>query len=124
MWVEVECSIRTVLAHPVDVEVDVLLGVAVDGERGIRVARIGVDGVDTTVRACQPADARRAKVVVNMVVVEALECAAVEDVVEPVVVVDGVHGVSEGAADATKEDAAEHAAAVKGGLLGGRDLRA
>ena len=52
MWVEVECSIRTVLAHPVDVEVDVLLGVAVDGERGIRVARIGVDGVDTTVRAC------------------------------------------------------------------------
>ena len=44
--------------------------------------------------------------------------------VEPVVVVNGVYGVSKSAADATKEDAAKHAAAVKGGLLGGRDLRA
>lgn len=109
--------------HPVDVEVDVLLDMAVDGEGGVWVARIGVDGVDTTVRACQLADAQSAVAVVQIVVVEAHKVAAVAELFELAVVVDIVHGVGETAADSAEEDAVRHAAAVKSGLLGGRDLR-
>lgn len=123
MCVEFGCQVRTALVHPVDVEVDVLLDMAVDGEGGVWVARIGVDGVDTTVRACQLADAQSAVAVVQIVVVEAHKVAAVAELFELAVVVDIVHGVGETAADSAEEDAVRHAAAVKSGLLGGRDLR-
>lgn len=120
---EFGCRVRTVLVHPVDVEVDVLLDLAVDGKGGVWVVLSGVDGVDTTVRACQLADVQSAAEVVQVVVAEAQKVAAVAELIELAVVVDIVHGVGETAADSAEEDAVRHAAAVKSGLLGGRDLR-